>query len=112
MHASRLVLIAAVLTFPSAAAYSQDSGQVDGRVGPDLNSSPMQTSPSMGSTGAYHRPPEPGPRAGFSGAIMPGQIVPQNVPVFTRPDGSGSAFVDGHPVIVSPNSNRIVRVVR
>jgi hypothetical protein len=111
MHASPLVLIAAVLTFLSAAAYSQNSGLVDGRVGADLSTSPTQSAPT-GSMGAYRRPPEPGPRAGFSGAIMPGQIVPQNVPVFTRPDGSGSAFVDGHPVIVSPNSNRIVRVVR
>ena len=44
--------------------------------------------------------------------IMPGQIVPDNVPIYTRQDGSGSAMVNGHPVIVSPNSSRIVRVVR
>jgi hypothetical protein len=111
MRASHLALIVTVLAC-SSAAYSQDSGQVDGRVGPDLNTSPMQSGSSLGTVGPYHRPAEQGPRAGSSGAVMPGQIVPQNVPVFTRPDGSGSAFVDGHPVIVSPNSNRIMRVVR
>jgi hypothetical protein len=36
MRASHLALIVAILTLPSA-AYSQDSGQVDGKVGPDLN---------------------------------------------------------------------------
>jgi hypothetical protein len=43
---------------------------------------------------------------------MPGLLVPANVPVYTRPDGSGTAFIDGHRVIVGPNSNRIVRLVR
>jgi hypothetical protein len=42
---------------------------------------------------------------------MPGQIVPDSVPVFTRQDGSGTAYVDGHRVVVSPNSNRILRVI-
>jgi hypothetical protein len=111
MRVSHLALIVTVLA-SSSAAYSQDSGQVDGRVGSDLNTSPMQSNPSLGSVGPYHRPPEPGPRAGYSGAVLPGQVVPGNVFIYTRPDGSGSAFVDGHPVIVSPNSNRIVRVVR
>jgi len=110
MRASRLALIAAVLAIPSA-VYSQDSGLVDGRVGPDLSTSPTQPSPSLGSQGAYRRPPEPGPRAGFAGTVAPGQVVPENVPVMPRPDGSGTAFVDGHRVIVSPNSNRILRVV-
>jgi hypothetical protein len=81
------------------------------RVGPDLNTSLMQPSPSPGSAGPYHRPPEPGPRAG-GGTVMPGQVVPDNVPVVLRPDGGGTAFVDGHRVIVGPNSNRIVRVIR
>jgi hypothetical protein len=111
MRASHLALIVAILALPSA-AYSQDSGQVDGRLGPDLNTSPMQPNPSLGSTGPYRRPAEPGPRAGFAGAVMPGQVVPGNVPVYTRPDGSGTAFIDGHRVILGPNSNRIVRVVR
>ena len=110
MRASRLALIAAVLAIPSA-VYSQDSGLVDGRVGSDLSTSPMQSNPSMGATGAYRRPPEPGPRAGFAGVTMPGQVVPENVPVFTRQDGSSSAFVNGHRVIVGPNSNRILRVI-
>jgi hypothetical protein len=110
MRASHLALIVAVLAIPSA-AHSQDNGLVDGRVGSDLSTSPMQSNPSLGSTRAYRRPPEPGPRAGFAGVTMPGQVVPANVPVFTRQDGSGTAYINGHRVIVSPNSNRIIRVV-
>jgi hypothetical protein len=110
MRASRLALIAAVLTIPSA-GYSQDSGLVGGRVGSDLSTSPTQPSPTNGLQGAYRRPPEPGPRAGSSGVVVPGQVVPEAVPIFTRPDGSGSAFVAGRRVIVGPNSNRILRVV-
>jgi hypothetical protein len=110
MRASCLPLIVAILAIPSA-AYSQDTGLVDGRVGSDLSTSPMQPNPSMGATGPYHRPLEPGPRAGFAGVTMPGQAVPEAVPVFTRQDGSGSAFVNGHRVIVGPNSNRILRVI-
>ena len=48
---------------------------------------------------------EPGPRAGSAGVTMPGQVVPENMPIFIRPDGSGSAMVNGHPVIVGPNSS-------
>jgi hypothetical protein len=99
------------LAIPSA-VYSQDSGLVDGRVTPDLGTLPTQPSPSVGSTGAYRRPPEPGPRAGFAGTVAPGQVVPENVPVMPRPDGSGNAFVDGRRVLVSPNSNRILRVIQ
>jgi hypothetical protein len=109
MRASRVALIVGALTIPSA-VYSQDSGLVGGRVGADLVS-PMQPGSSLGS-GAYRRPPEPGPRAGFAGTVAPGQVVPQNVPVIVRPDGSGTAYVDGHRVIVGPGSNRIVRVIR
>ena len=75
MRASHLAVMITVLALPSA-AYSQDSSQVDGRVGPDLNISPMQTSSSLGSIGPYHRPPGPGPRAGYSSAVLPGQVVP------------------------------------
>jgi hypothetical protein len=110
MHPSRLTLIAAVLAIPSA-VYSQDSGLVDGRVGSDLSTSSTQPSPSNGLQGAYRRPPEPGPRAGSSGVVMPGQVVPGDLPVFTRSDGSSTAFVAGRRVIVGPNSNRILRVV-
>jgi hypothetical protein len=109
MRASRLALIAAVLPL-SSAAYSQDSGLVGGRVGSDLGTSMTQPSPSIGTRGPYGRP-EPGPRAGFAGAVTPGQVVPETVPIFPRQDGSGTAFVDGHRVIVSPNSNRITRVI-
>jgi hypothetical protein len=109
MRALHLALMVAVLIIPSA-AYSQDSGLVDGRVGSDLSTSPTQSGSSIGLTRAYQRPPEPGPRAGSSGPVMPGQIVPEAVPVFIRPDGSGNAFVAGQRVIVSPNSNRILRV--
>jgi len=110
MRAPHLALIVAVLAIPSA-VNSQDSGLVDGRVGSDLSTSPTQSNPSMGATGPYHRPLESGPRAGSSGMVMPGQVVPEAVPVFTRPDGSGTAFVAGRRVIVGPNSNRISRVV-
>ena len=110
MRASRLALIAAVLAIPSA-VYSQDSGLVDGRVGSDLSTSSTQLSPSSGLQQAYRRPPELGPRAGFAGVTIPGQAIPEAVPVFTRQDGSGSAIVNGHRVIVGPNSNRILRVI-
>jgi hypothetical protein len=56
MRASRLALIAAVLAIPSA-AYSQDSGLVDGRS--DLSTSSTQPSPSVGLQGAYRRPLNP-----------------------------------------------------
>jgi hypothetical protein len=107
MRASNIALIAAVLTIPSAVD-SQDNGLVDGRVGSDLSTSSTQPSPSNGLQGAYRRP---GPRAGSSGIVMPGQVVPEAVPVFTRQDGSATAFVAGRRVIVGPNSNRILRVV-
>jgi hypothetical protein len=42
---------------------------------------------------------------------MPGQVVPEDVPVFTKQDGSGTAFVAGRRVIVGPNTNRILRVL-
>ena len=96
----------------SSAAFSQDSGQVDSRVGPDLSTSTAQPNPAMGSRGAYGRPLEPGSRAGFAGAVIPGQIVPQNVPIMPRPGGDGSAWVNGRQVLVGPNSDRILRVIR
>jgi hypothetical protein len=36
--------------------------------------------------------------------------VPDNVQVMPRPGGMGSAFIDGHQVLVGP-SNRILRVI-
>ena len=109
MRASHF-LVLAVLAVPSA-AHSQDNGLVDGRVGSDLSTSSKQSGSSWRLTRAYQRPPDPGPRAGSSGIVMPGQVVPEEVPVFVNPDGSGTAFVDGRRVITSPNSNRISRVV-
>jgi hypothetical protein len=47
MRATHIAFIVAVLAIPSA-GYSQDSGQVDGRVAPDLSISPMQSNPSLG----------------------------------------------------------------
>jgi hypothetical protein len=70
MRASNLALIVTVLA-SSSAAYSQDSGQLDGRVGPDLNTSPMQPNPSLGSIGPYHRPPEPGPAQAIQALSCP-----------------------------------------
>ena len=110
MRGLRLALVAVAMAF-SSTVYSQDSGLVGGRVGADLSTSTTQPSPPM-TQGPYGRPIEPGPRAGFAGAVMPGQVVPETVPVLPRQDGSGTAWVDGHRVIVGPNSNRILRVVR
>ena len=109
MRASHFAALA-MLAIPSA-AHSQDSGRVDGRVGSDLSTSSTQSGSSLGSTRAYERPLEPGPRAGSSGMVKPGQVVPENVPVFVNPDGSGTTFVAGRRVTTSPNSNRILRVV-
>ena len=109
MRASHIILSSALLATPSA-GYAQDSGLVSGRVGSDLSTSPIQPSPSIGSRGPYGRPPEPGPRAGYSGGVIPGQVVPQSVPIMPQPGGQGTAFVDGHRVLVEPNSNRILRI--
>ena len=49
-------------------------------------------------------------RAGYAGAVTPGQVVPDNVQVTPRPGGMGSAYIDGHRVLVDP-SNRILRVI-
>ncbi len=108
MHAFQIALIAAVLATPSI-AFSQTDGPVGGKVGSDLSASPTQSGPSVG-TRPYAAPTEQGPRAGYSGSVISGQIVPQNVPVTQRPGGQGSATVDGHRVLVDPNSNRILRV--
>jgi hypothetical protein len=111
MRASRLALIGAALPL-SSAVYSQDSGLVGGRIGADLSSATTQPSPSIGTQGPYERPVEPGPRAGFAGAVIPGQVVPENVLILPRQDGSGTAWVNGHQVIVGPTSSRISRVIR
>jgi hypothetical protein len=107
MRASHIALIVTMLAIPSV-AYSQQDGPVGGRVGPDLGSSPTQPGPSAGAH-PYWSPPRSGQFAGYSGSVMAGQVVPQNVTVYAQPGGTGSAFVDGHRVLVDPNSNRILR---
>lgn len=113
MRASHIAVIAAVLAIPSV-AHSQDNGAVGGpvggKVGSDLNSSsPAQAGPTVGHP--YGSPPSSGPRAGFAGTVGPGQVVPQNVPITPRAGGMGSAVIDGRRVLVSPNSNRVLRVL-
>ena len=60
--------------------------------------------------GPYAGPATTGHPAGYAGAVTPGQVVPENVQVTPRPGGMGSAFVNGHRVLVDP-SNRILRVI-
>jgi hypothetical protein len=108
MRASHIAIIAAALAIPTV-GHSQDNGPVGGKVGSDLGASPTQPGPSVGSR-PYGTPVETGPRAGYSGAITPGQVVPQNVPITPQTGGNGSAFIDGHRVLVDPNTNRILRV--
>ena len=111
MRVSKLALIAGLLAPPSV-GHSQDSGLVTGRVGQDASTSITSPIPSGGLQGGYARPLDSGPRAGFAGAVTPGQVVPPTVPMTTRQDGSRSAIVNGHRVILGPNSDRIVRVVQ
>jgi hypothetical protein len=106
MRASHIAFIAALLAIPSIALAQQD-GPVGGKVGSDLSTSP--TAPSA-STGSYGAPSAVGRPAGYSGAVTPGQVVPDNIQVTPRPGGMGSAFIDGHRVLVDP-SNRILRVI-
>jgi hypothetical protein len=108
MRASHLAIIAAVLALPSAALAQQD-GPVGGRVGSDLSPTTTQPGPSVG-RGPYGAPSAIGHSAGFAGAVTPGQVVPNDVQVTPREGGMGSAFVNGHRVLVDP-SNRILRVI-
>jgi hypothetical protein len=108
MRASHFVLIAAVAAIPSVGSAQQD-GPVGGRVGADLSTSPTQSAPS-GGTGLWGAPSPVGHPAGFAGAVTPGQVVPNDVQITPRPGGMGSAFIDGHRVLVDP-SNRILRVI-
>jgi hypothetical protein len=114
MRASHIALIAAMLAIPSV-GYSQNSGlagpgngPVGGKVGADLGASPTQPSPSAG-VAPYAAPRPIGHPAGYTGRVTPGQVVPENVPVIPQQGGMGSAFVNGHRVLVDP-SNRILRV--
>jgi hypothetical protein len=108
MRVSHIAVLAAVLAIPSVAAAQQD-GPVGGRVGSDLSTTPIQPGPSVG-RGPYGAPSAIGHPAGYTGAVTPGQVVPDNVQITPRPGGMGSAFIDGHRVLVDP-SNRILRVI-
>jgi hypothetical protein len=113
MRASHIAVIAAVLAIPSV-GYSQNSGlvapgngPVGGKVGADLGASPTQPAPAT--RGPYGAPAPIGHPAGYTGRVTPGQVVPEDVPVIPQPGGLGTAFVNGHRVLVDP-SNRILRV--
>ena len=83
-------------------------GSVGGKVGSDLGASPTLSAPAT--RGPYGLPAPVGRPAGYASAVTPGQVVPQNVQVMPQPGGVGSAFIDGHRVLVDP-SNRILRVI-
>ena len=108
MRASHIAVIAAVLAIPSA-AFAQQDGPVGGRVGSDLSTTTTLPGPSVG-RGPYGAPSAIGHSAGFTGAVTPGQVVPNDVQITPREGGMGSAFIDGHRVLVDP-SNRILRVI-
>jgi hypothetical protein len=108
MRASHIAVVAATLAFPSLAVAQQD-GPVGGRVGSDLSTSTTQPSQAP-STRPYAVPNPSGHLAGSTGAVTPGQVLPENIQVLPRPGGLGSAFVNGHQVLVDP-SNRILRVI-
>jgi hypothetical protein len=111
MRASHIGLIAVVLAIPSV-GYSQqngpDGGPVGGKVGADLSAPSTQSAPAT--RGPYARPAPLGRPAGYTGPVTAGQVVPENVQVTPRPGGMGSAFVNGHLVLVDP-SNRILRII-
>ena len=109
MRASHIVLMAVVPAIPSV-GYAQQDGPVGGRVGSDLSTTTTQPSPSLGAGRPYGGSDAFGHPAGYTGAVTPGQVVPDQVQVTPRAGGMGSAFVNGHRVIVDP-SNRILRVI-
>jgi hypothetical protein len=108
MRVAQIAVVAAMLAIPAAAS-AQDSGQVGGKVGSDL-SAPQQARPGV-AVAPYGGRPSVGPTAGYAGSVAPGQVLPQGSAVAQRPGGVGTAFVDGHRVLVDPNSNRILRVL-
>lgn len=88
MRASYIPLIAAVLVIPSV-GYSQQDGPVGGKVGADLGTSATLSAPAT--RGPYGRPAPVGRPAGFAGAVTPGPVVPENVPVYPQPGGRARA---------------------
>jgi hypothetical protein len=109
MRASQIALIAAILTIPSF-AYAQADGPVGGKVGADLGTSSTVKPGTSPNTRPYGGASDPGPRAGASGSVMSGQVVPQDVQVTPRAGGQGTAIINGHRVLVDPNSNRVLHV--
>jgi hypothetical protein len=108
MRAFYIAVLAAMAAIPSV-GYAQQDGPVGGKVGSDLSTSTIQPGPSVGSR-PWGAPSPIGHPAGYAGAVTPGQVVPDDVQVAPRPGGMGSAFVNGHKVLVDP-SNRILRVI-
>jgi hypothetical protein len=108
MRASHIAVITALFAIPTA-GFAQQDGPVGGRVGADLSTSTTQPN-SVPSARAFSQPSTFGHPPGYTGAVTPGQVVPDSVQVTPRPGGLGSAFIDGHQVLVGP-SNRILRVI-
>jgi hypothetical protein len=108
MRASHFAVITAVMAIPSFAAAQQD-GPVGGRVGSDLSTSTAEPGPAP-TARAYAPPNRTGHEAGYTGAVTPGQVLPENVQVTPRAGGMGTANVNGRRVLVDP-SNRILRVI-
>jgi hypothetical protein len=102
------IAVLAVLAIPSL-AYAQQDGPVGGRVGADL-SAPTSQPGSAPTVRPYAYPNPSGHTAGFAGSTAPGQVLPDNVQVTPRPGGNGTAFVNGHRVLVD-SSNRILRII-
>jgi hypothetical protein len=110
MRALSVAVLGAVLGI-SCAAQAQVDGPVGGKVGPNLDS-PALTPPGASSAmQPYGVRPRTGPTAGYAGAVSPGQVVPEQSPVIVRPGGFGTAFVNGHRVLVDPGSRRIQRII-
>jgi len=108
MRLSHIAFITATMAFPSLADAQQD-GPVGGRVGADLSTSPTQPNPAVAPR-PYAPPVSAGHSAGYTGAVTPGQVLPDDVQVLPREGGMGSAMVNGHRVLVDP-SNRILRII-
>ena len=87
MRAPHIAIITALFAIPSV-GYAQQDGPVGGRVGSDLSTSTTQPN-ALPSARAYAPPPSSGHPAGYTGAVTPGQVVPDNVQVTPRPGGMG-----------------------
>ncbi len=109
MRAFTIAVIAAVAAIPSA-GHAQQDGPVGGKVGSDLGASTTQQPGSSVGSRPWGAPPPVGHPAGYTGAVTPGQLVPDTVQVAPRPGGMGTAFVNGRRVLVDP-AGRILRVI-